>query len=1090
MRDEDRTKSFTVGEPILLTINGQNVWRGFVATVNRVYVFPALNVDDFGLARFIDITGTDINILLTKRIVFDQATPTRILAPLLSAHTPDVTAIDELLDDWLDLSGDGLNTTDFVENVGDTTWTQSGRAWEGSDTWSQAMQSIANIPAAIWYIDPDRNFVYTDVDTPNAPFALSDQPNGVTVRGYREMEVLQDGSGLANDVLAWGLGYGSQTPVFVRDEDATSQAAHGLWQLAQITFGVYKQATIDRIATSIIDGSPQSKRGAKDDKVSVQCVTYEPGLRVAQKVDFSSETFGFNDVLPVRKMEVDFPGPDTPKYTLTLSHEIDTPFNFFDNFMWNFQFPPFPGLPPFGFPMPGADGECACGITDTFTRTETGQWGISDALIPWVTDITGAGQITVEGTYARFFSTTSGDFNSAFLPYIRGTSFSVRFQINLKTLPGASSWFTSGTIGGSSYSIENFGTFRLRLVASGASTATLNAPPISADAWYEVRWQQDSGTAQQIKFWPVGDPEPGDWTLEQSTAGQTAVAADGISFDQSNDTSSDFEIWYDSLDVQSAVGLGSSAGTAIFDNFNRVDGAGWGSPSSGDGAWDAFFAPTGGDNFNQSTSVNGSAGVATSEYHGVQASPGGRTIGAGFLTELEDYEMEVTFSFETAPPDAPVDEQCWAEGLYIGLGSGGGGSGGVSRLQIAYRWNGDGLPSSDPNTGRFGIGGADMAGVFTTDVPALTAATVYHIRFAVLRSIATVRASLYTGSFPGWMLEADITAPAPSWPSLAVGLDAVAGGPAALQEQATVYIDEITRSFPANNGSTSAAVNRCNDFYWDTFDREVVGGWGTATPSGSVWTNGSGSATPSVSNTRGIISATNNQTRTMSAAGGIEPWLGGAFTQFVAFRVNAVPTTTGSLILTVGDSGGGVVASCTVKNGTGGQIAAGTSTFAKTDWVANTDYILEVAYDGATTVQARVSAATAALPDYMVTNASASTPSGSLNVTFNNSGTGATRTTSISYINYDYSDKPCYEGGTIATDIPSLNTYACENQISHGSDTIVTLAPFLANSTEVWVNGALYAQSTYIEDPLGASIELGFTPDAGSTIRVCYQSLP
>ena len=69
VRDEDRTLTFTPGQEIVLTINSQVAWRGFIAIPTRTYVFPALNVDDFGLARFIDITGNDINILLTRRIV-------------------------------------------------------------------------------------------------------------------------------------------------------------------------------------------------------------------------------------------------------------------------------------------------------------------------------------------------------------------------------------------------------------------------------------------------------------------------------------------------------------------------------------------------------------------------------------------------------------------------------------------------------------------------------------------------------------------------------------------------------------------------------------------------------------------------------------------------------------------------------------------------------------------------------------------------------------------------------------------------------------------------------------------------------------
>jgi hypothetical protein len=265
------------------------------------------------------------------------------------------------------------------------------------------MQSIASIPAAIYYIDPDKRFVYTDVDTPNAPFDLSDQPDHVTTFGYREMEILMDGTNLANDVMCWGIGYGSQTPVFVRDEDATSQSIHGLWQLGQTTFGVYRQATIDRIAASIIDGSPQSKRGAKNDRPAVMVVTHQGGLRVADKVDFTSAVFGYEDVIPIRKMVVEFEGPDTPKYTLTLSHEIDTPFSFFDPFLIDWHFPKvvFPPPPPPVLPEPGGCGptDGTYEIFDSFSRVLPTSWGTADAGRTWLTSGTaGASTITVNGS--------------------------------------------------------------------------------------------------------------------------------------------------------------------------------------------------------------------------------------------------------------------------------------------------------------------------------------------------------------------------------------------------------------------------------------------------------------------------------------------------------------------------------------------------------------------------------------------------------------------------------------------------------------------------------------------------------------------
>jgi hypothetical protein len=359
IRDPDRTRVILPGASLQLLIDDEPVWVGFAQQVKRVYVFPALDPEEFE-TRFIDIEGADLNLLFAKRIVFNADAPENVLAPLYGPNTPDTTAIADLFADWLDLTGDGLDTTTLIDNVGDINENQDARAWEGSDTWGQAFTSINALPAAVWYIRPTREVVWADVDQESAPFGLSDQPDGITSKGYSRMEILHDGSNLANDVLCWGIGFGTSTPVFERAEDATSQDDHGLWQLGQVTFGVYKQATIERIADSILNGSPSSHRGQKDDRVAVMVTTYERGLLPADRVNFESNVFGFSDVIPIRKMVVTFDAPDTPKYELTLSHEIDTPWSFFDP--WRFHLPGF-NLPPFpGFQIPN------CGITDTFGR--------------------------------------------------------------------------------------------------------------------------------------------------------------------------------------------------------------------------------------------------------------------------------------------------------------------------------------------------------------------------------------------------------------------------------------------------------------------------------------------------------------------------------------------------------------------------------------------------------------------------------------------------------------------------------------------------------------------------------------------------
>ena len=315
VRDDNSTYSFTEGADWLLTIDGDAAWRGFVTTIKRAYIYPAGDVSESGLQRWWDLAGSDLNILFSRRVVFDTGTPTNVEGTQFAAATADTTAITELLTNWLDLSSDDLDTSSDVVHVGDLDPAQKTRAWSGGWNWADAMNSIAMLPAAIYYLRPETGspvgtLVYCDTETPTAPFGLSDQPNGTTTRGYREMEIVLDGTSLANDVMAWGMGYGSTTPVFIRDQDSTSQTTHGVWQTGSINTGVYKQTTINRIADSILNGSPDNHRGAKDDRPAVQLVTYEPGLLNGHVVSFASEVWGWSYTLPVRQMEITFESPD------------------------------------------------------------------------------------------------------------------------------------------------------------------------------------------------------------------------------------------------------------------------------------------------------------------------------------------------------------------------------------------------------------------------------------------------------------------------------------------------------------------------------------------------------------------------------------------------------------------------------------------------------------------------------------------------------------------------------------------------------------------------------------------------------------
>ncbi len=354
VKDTPNTRAFVIGKELLLRVNGLNVWRGYVSSVKRVYAFEA---EDRAVlkARFFDIEGWDINILFTKRIVYERANPARLGARLYSAdNTSDLVVLRDLFDDFLALDADGLNTTKLVEHVGSVNIDQPANPITPAYPWMATMRSITALTNAIWYIDPDKCVVHTDVDTPNAPWALSDAPNNTTSLGYREMTLINDATQMVNDALIWGLMLGGDHVAFHREEDATSETAHGRWQYGELNGSMYKTATVTRRAESIVDGSPLSKRGAKDDKVSLAVTTFQDGFRVAQKVDFTSEVFGFNDVIPIRRMDINFVSRHKLRYRLFISHEIDMPWNGFDNYYYNYAIPdiPVPVLPPPPKPLP------------------------------------------------------------------------------------------------------------------------------------------------------------------------------------------------------------------------------------------------------------------------------------------------------------------------------------------------------------------------------------------------------------------------------------------------------------------------------------------------------------------------------------------------------------------------------------------------------------------------------------------------------------------------------------------------------------------------------------------------------------------
>lgn len=605
VRDNASTYSFAAGADWLVTVDGSAAWRGFVTQVSRVYIAPAENVADTGLQRFFDLRGSDLNILFTRRTIFNQSDPTITNGPLFAANTADTTAITSLLT-WLDLSADDLDTTGGVVHVAEIDPSEKSRPFGGAQQWADGMTAIAAIPAAIWYIRPESGspkgtLVYCDADVPTSPFGLSDQPNHSTTYGYREAEIVEDATAMANDVLGWGMGYGSAVPVFNRTTDGTSLAAHGRWQSAVSKTGVYVQGTINRIVDSIVNGSPAHHRGAKDDRPNVTCVTYQPGLLAGYIVTFTSNIWGWSMAIPVRQMTITFESPDAPKYELLLSFDIDTPWTSMNPWVWKLPGITLPSIPPLLLPPLPSVGGCDCGFTDDFTRADQLLFGTSTASIHWAT----GGTISAGESYAistnrgAMQATASGAAASSQDLPLPTSEFDVSFILSGYSASGKIGWinFTApGPSSGNYLYLDPASSYVA--VTDGTTDASPAFTFTGADL--NVRVQRTS-TGTQAKLWYVGSSEPAGWDWA-APAGSRVADAPCVSFQSEGPQASPVYI--------TALLVGDlTAGVTIdrcteskFDDFNRTVAVNWGNASSG-GTW----TPT--TSASASMSVNGSRGL-------------------------------------------------------------------------------------------------------------------------------------------------------------------------------------------------------------------------------------------------------------------------------------------------------------------------------------------------------------------------------------------------------------------------------------------------------------------------------------------------
>lgn len=518
VKDLNATRSFATGKPITLKLDDVVQWRGFVASVGRKYAFDVDRVDGAHptlTPRFLVVRGNDINILFEKRFVYNKADPTKH-TPIFAQHTDDNNAVLTLGSSYLDLAGDGISTSG-VTHVGDISPDRTSYVFVPGMTWGEAMRAIAQLPGALFYIDPDKVLRYVDVDVVTAPWGVSDTPavGGPTAPdgpyGIRDVTIIKDGTALATDALVWGAGLGSTDMHFGRYISPVFETIHGgKWQWADYREDLYKDVSLVKRAQSYVAGSPSNHRGHQDDATGCEFTLFKRGLRVGQVISVQVQTFNFAMTLPIRRMRVSFAGAQRQsdgtfkwfvRFWVNASHIIDDPWS-------NAEYPVplnYRKEPNCHF-VPRIDACTGDGWTgayyDPFDRswTRTGAWGdpgcgawgnpINFTLVSsrWISPGPGPWCIVFASNGSEDLSFQDGSLiGSSTRPEAMNGSFSVDFT-------------ASGTVSASAFAADRNGVGDSVNLGWGG-----NFP-------YVIRIQRVPGNLL-IRMWKQVEPEPERWSL-------------------------------------------------------------------------------------------------------------------------------------------------------------------------------------------------------------------------------------------------------------------------------------------------------------------------------------------------------------------------------------------------------------------------------------------------------------------------------------------------------------------------------------------------------------------------------------------------
>lgn len=324
------------GGEIILTIDGERTWRGYGQMITRTYWFA-----DKAEPKYV-INGVDLNILFDRLVIYNHDHPTRwptggghyvrantgLKAGGVPQGEMDREFLKRSLRDTDYESVYPILKTNLISEVGSVCPDGPGNTLSAGSTMRALFEETSGIAmstqpgSVVWFIDPDANIIYRDIDTWSAPFSVSDE-GGADV-ACKNLELTKDASHLKNDVFVFA---GSLDPRPASTQDYL-RYAHKYNDDSITRYGRFQY-------TETVPGWSQRSVNARARKILNQERT--PGMRATFTIFrrgllpgmilslFATKYFTEGIDLPVRAVRISFDSPNLARYSITASFDTNDP---------------------------------------------------------------------------------------------------------------------------------------------------------------------------------------------------------------------------------------------------------------------------------------------------------------------------------------------------------------------------------------------------------------------------------------------------------------------------------------------------------------------------------------------------------------------------------------------------------------------------------------------------------------------------------------------------------------------------------------------------------------------------------------------